>query len=141
MCSGSRDKGGQGRKLNVLNSVSERVARGRNDKLEEDLISTYAALEHNKGTYYLIISYLFGFRFNNPPPCFRFVKMESPRPQSLLCSGRKKQLLSQEQFKLRKLMSVRLCPVSVINTARHELHSQGGLRDIYNVIFVSPLVF
>ena len=37
-------------------------------------------------------------------------------------------------------MSVRLCPVSVINTARHELHSQGGLRDIYEVIFVSPLV-
>jgi hypothetical protein len=30
----------------VLNSVSEKVARGRNDKLEEDLLSTYAALEH-----------------------------------------------------------------------------------------------
>ena len=48
---GSREQAGQTRKLNVLNSVSERVARGRNEKLEEDLISTYAALEHNKGTY------------------------------------------------------------------------------------------
>ena len=38
------------KKLSVLNSVSEKVAKGRNDKLEEVLISTYAALEHNKGT-------------------------------------------------------------------------------------------
>ncbi|KAL5255349.1 hypothetical protein ACHWQZ_G014684 [Mnemiopsis leidyi] len=83
--SGSGEK--QGRKLNVLNSVSEKVARGRNEKLEEDLLSTYTALEHNK--------------------------------------GRKKQLLSQEQLKLRRLMSVKLCPVSVVNRARLELHSQG----------------
>ena len=43
-----------------------------------------------------------------------------------LCSGRRKQLLSQEQLKLRRLMSVKLCPVSVVNRARLELHNQGN---------------